>query len=529
MQLEGRKSPRGFSGPPQQIKRASVSTVGDKNRPLRSDLCADVVVVGGGLAGIACALGLSDSGLKVVLLEETGSLGGRARSWTDLKSGDVIDLGPHVLLSEQLNMRAMLKQLGTHERVAWYPSKFITLTQCSRHSGLHSHPLTPPLHLLPSFAALSWREKMSNGPLLWLAMQLDEDDVGRLDDLSAAELLRRYGVAPRFVDWFWASLSMSLLNVPLEQCSAGALMRVCAQMMGHRRYSFGLADCALGELYIPSAMRTIMASGSRVHLRARVVALIYRDGKVSGVLLEDGTRVCATHCVLAVPPQALARLLPARCNAQRPFSETRSFEPSPHVSTYIWLDRKLSAEKLWTRAWLASNLNHDFYDLSNIRAGWRERPSLIASNIVYSHRAESMSDEEIVAATMRELAQVAPAAANAQVLHAVVNRIPMAIPCPMPGTEQRRPSTQTAIGGLLLAGDWTRTQMPACMESAVRSGWLAAERVWSAIGLPRQLALMTQPPEGIAGLVHRVARHARQRNQRGPHVPELAMQMPRDA
>ena len=453
----------------------------------RADQYADVVIVGGGLAGIACAIGLHGSGLKVVLLEETGSLGGRARSWVDRMSGDVIDIGPHVLLGEDTNLLALLDQLGTSGHIVWQRER------------------RPP--------GASLRDKLSNRAVLWLAMQMREEDVLRLDDMSAADLLHRYDVAPRLIEWFWASVCLSALNVPLEQCSAGALMRVYSQYVSHPR-RLGFADCGLGDLYVPAALRSIMAAGGRVHLRTRVVALVLHCGKAAGVLLEDGTRINATHCVMAMPPQSLARLLPARCRAQRPFCDTRVFEPSPQVSVYLWLDRKLASDRYWARAACGTQLNNEFYDLSNIRTGWSGRASVIAGNIIHSHRADNLSDEELIAATLAELADVVPGASRARVLHSVVNRIPMAVPCPAPGTEQKRPDTTTTIPGLFLAGDWTRTHLPACMESAVRSGWLAAEGVWSAIGRPRSVACPSRPPEGVAGLVQRVMSRAR----RAPHV-----------
>ncbi len=484
-----------------------------------AELHADVVIVGGGLAGIACAVGLRDSGLQVLLLEETGSLGGRSRSWTDQRSGDVIDIGPHVLLSEDANLRALLRQLGTHQHIAWQNDGLPRLIgdgaadAIAARGALHRNAGSG---LLPGL-----RDQLSCSALLWMAMLLVEADIEQLDELSAIELLHHHRVAPRSIRRFWASICLSLLKTPLEQCSAGALMRVYAQWLGHRRCRIGLARCALGELYVPAALRMIASAGGRVHLHARVVALIYCDGRAQGVMLEDGTRVSARSCVMAIPPQALARLLPARCQARPPFSDTGAFKPSPHVSVYLWLDRKLSCEKFWTCAPAGEALNREFHDLSNIRTDWHQRCSVIASNIVDSVRTEAMSDEEIIATTMRELAQATPVAQRSKILHAIVNRIPMAIPCPAPGTECKRPDVLTSIPGLLLAGDWTRTQLPACMEGAVRSGWLAAEQVLSARGRPRQLALPTRPPEGLVGLVHRYG--VRMRRGRGPSpLPEPA-------
>lgn len=78
--------------------------------------------------------------------------------------------------------------------------------------------------------------------------------------------------------------------------------------------------------------------------------------------------------------------------------------------------------------------------------------------IIYSHRAAGMSDDAIVAATVQEIARFAPAARNARLLHADLHRTSMAIACPNPGTEMKRPATASALPRLFLAGDWTRTR-----------------------------------------------------------------------
>jgi flavin-dependent amine oxidoreductase len=212
-----------------------------------------------------------------------------------------------------------------------------------------------------------------------------------------------------------------------------------------------------------------------------------------GVRLRDGAHVRADHVVAALPPQALAKLGLA----------APAFEPSPYISCYLWFDRKLTRERFWAQLGVLGRLNTDFYDLSNIRRGWAGRPSLIASNIIYSHRANAMPDAEIVAATQREIAAFIPGAAAARVVHAVVNRIAMAIPCPLPGSESQRPAPSASI-----AGDWTRTGLPCSMESAVRSGLLAAGEI-----LHQDLALPVRPSDGVAGLVQKL------RPRRAARVP----------
>jgi len=451
-----------------------------------------VIIVGGGLAGLACGVALSDAGLRVTLIERERSLGGRARSWTDPASGDTIDLGPHVVHSEYRNMLAFLERLGTRELICWQPEKLITFS-----SGmmLRHRPLPPPFSLLPDMIAgsrLPARDLWSNNRATWRALAFTEDDVPELDPVSAADYLRAAGASEPMIDWFWSFIALAIMNVPLERCSAAALLRVHSQLIGYRRLHFGFPALGLAELFAPQAAQAIERGGGRVVLGTGVAAI-----ERASVVLRDGARIAADQVVAALPPDALREL----------GLEVPWFEPSPYISCYLWFDRKLGAERFWAQLGGLERLNTDFYDLANIRRGWSGRPSVIASNIIYSHRAHGLSDSEIVAATQREIAHFIPAAAAARVVQAAVNRIPMAITCPLPGAETARPAAN-ALPGLWLAGDWTRTGLPSSMESAVRSGRLAAEEVLRAAGRPAQLALAPRPTEGLARLARLLSRRA---------------------
>ena len=445
-----------------------------------------VAIVGGGLAGLACGVALADAGLRVTVIERERELGGRARSWTDPATGDTIDLGPHVLHSEYRNMLAFLERLGTRERISWQPDKFITLADGERRVVLRHRRLPPPFSLLPdlvSQSGLALRDLWSNNRPTWAAMRFGEEDVPALDRWSALDYLRASGVTEPMTDWFWRFAALSVLNVPLERCSAAALLRVHSKLIGYWRLHFGFPAVGLNEVFAPQAQRIIEAHGGQVLTQAEVVHI---DARV--LTLASGAKLVADHVIDTRPP---ARL-----------------EPSPYISCYLWYDRKLTRERSWAQLGALKRLNTDFYDLSNIRLGWANRPSVIASNIIYAHRAKAMSDAQIVAATEREIAAFA---GEGTVVHAVVNRIPMVIPCPVPGSETERPAPSAAI-----AGDWTRTGQPCSMESAVRSGWMAAEEVLRLAGRPRKLALDAALTEGLAGLVRRARRAARGRAWRTP-------------
>jgi squalene-associated FAD-dependent desaturase len=481
---------------------------------------ADVLVAGAGIAGLACAAALADIGLRVLVFEQDATAGGRASSWSDPASGVVLDIGPHVLTSEHRNMIALLERLGSADQVLWQEQPMITLLDAGRRIRMRSSALPPPLHGLPNLRqalrCVSLVDLWSNRRMAWRAARMSESESLELDGVDARRYLREQGVTERFIDWFWSSACLALLNVPLEHCSATALMRVFRLMLGRSGYYFGFARCSLAELYVPGCVHAVERAGGQVLLSSRVASIEIDENSFKAFVLEDGQVVEAPSAVLAVPPAALKRMLPKCGGALEPETALGSatpleavvraaerFEGSPYVTTYLWFDRKITAEKFWARVWAPADLNTDFYDLSNIRDDLQESPSLIACNAIHAFDAWNWSDEAIVRRTVEEISEFAPVAAGAVVKRFVVHRTPMAIPRPVPGIETTRPPVATDIGGLWLAGDWTRTGLPASMESATRSGALAAEALAQALGRPLSLAEPVPETVGLMALLRK--------------------------
>jgi 15-cis-phytoene desaturase len=441
-----------------------------------------VVVVGGGLAGLSCAVALADQGLKVTVLEAAPGLGGRASSWQHAATGDMVDIGPHIFHSEYHNMLAFLERLGTSRLITWQPGKVMTIA---------SKPQATPLHL---------EDYLSMARVAMRGMKFGEEQVEELDDISALDYLRQQGVSEDLIDRWWRFAAMMVCNVPLERCSAASLLRIHAQLSGYKELHFGFGAVGLGELYTDQATKLIEDAGGRVLTGTMVTALLL-DRRADGVLLEDGSKLFAETVVSAVPPWQLFDMLPPSLAAQAPFEDVGDVEPSPYISCYLWFDRELKTERFFSHLWSPRRLNYDFYDLCQIRQGWQGRPTVIASNIIYSHRAQGMTDEEIVRETVGEIAEFAPLAAQAKVVHADIHRIPMAVPCPVPGFERKRPPARSPVPGLVLAGDWTRTHMPCTMEGAVKSGFTAAEQVLAERGQEASFAIPSRTYDGVAGMV----------------------------
>lgn len=472
-------------------------------------LTPDLLVVGAGIAGLACALAAADAGLRVMVLEAAPEAGGRAASCTDEVTGTRVDIGPHVVSTEHRNYLALLRRLGTDGQLDWQRRPLITLLDGKGPLRMPSWRWPPPLHGLPmlpgALSRLSPLDALSHARLAWAAARTDEQALRELDAEDALAWLRAHGVRPRAIEWFWRSAVLALLNVRLEQCSAAAAMRVFRLMLGRSGWHFGFPRAGLADLVVPGCTGAILRSGGQLLHGARVRRLLAGPDGPQGVETVDGHRLAARRVVLALPPQALAEVLGASAlPALQPLA-TRAgyFRAVPYLSTYLWFDRPIGTERFWARAWSPQGLNTDFYDLARIRPALHGKPSLVACNAIGPQVRDDWDDARIVEHTVQEIAEFAPAARQARVLHARVHRIAQAIPQPRPGSEQLRPPVATALPRLWLAGDWCDTAVPCSMESAARAGALAAEAVLADAGRPRRLAIDPPETQGLVALLRR--------------------------
>jgi 15-cis-phytoene desaturase len=445
--------------------------------------------------------------MSVAVFERSEILGGRAASWKDEKTGVPIHIGPHILLSAYPNMKKLMTLLGTTHHVDWLASNFIRLVDGERFYEVKAAPLPPPFHFLPSMITdpnLSTRDLLSNTRVALYAMRMSPEDIRYLDVMNAVSFLRRMGVSWNMIHRFWTFICMSILNVPLELCSAGALMRFFQLMLGHSDTVFGLPKVGLGDLFAPQAVDYLRERGGSVHLKTEVKGFLVEEGECRGLQLSRNRTVRAKSVIATLPPQALRALVAPEWAGYKFVQDLSVFEPCPYIASYLFFDRKLSDMKFWARVHRPTDLNCDFYDLSNINPEVFGSNSMITSNIIYCHRAEHLSDAQVVQATLAELRENLPSAREAKLVHSVVNRIPMAIHCPFPGTESARPPVNTPIPGFYLAGDWVQTGVPSSMEGAVRAGWVAAEQVLASRGVTLRFAEEAEPLRGLTGVVNRV-------------------------
>ncbi len=438
----------------------------------------DIVVIGGGVAGLSAAAALSEAGARVLVLEARPALGGRASAFTDPATGETVDNGQHLMLGCYHETLAFLARIGASRNVQIQAGLEVPFVGQTGHlSTLSCPPLPSPLHL---FAGLMEWDAIALGDVLSALnlaapirrarryLRTGKGVLPAWEGETVENWLIRNGQSRRLRDMLWAPLALAALNQPANQAAAPVFVRVLAQMFGPdpRDSAVVMPLKPLDALYAEPAREFIEAHGGEVRLScpARV-----RIGEERVAYVEArGERVETAAVIVSVPWFALTDTVTGDIHPlEGILSASRAVVASPIVTVNLWLDRGvLPAPFLGlpgrTFQWVFDKrqvIGDSASHLSSVSSG--------AAAVV------AQSNEALAALAHGELTSALPAARAAQVLRSVVVRERRATFSLAPG-QPPRPGTETPVRGLLLAGDWVETGLPATIEGAVVSGHRAA-------------------------------------------------------
>jgi squalene-associated FAD-dependent desaturase len=448
---------------------------------------AHVIVIGGGLAGLAASVALAGHGLRVSLLEKNPRLGGRATSYR-LPSGEYIDNCQHVTLRCCTNLEDFYRRIGVADKIRYYDE--LLFSDSKRRRGVIKRSSLPaPFHTAPSFAAfplLSITDKYFIARAM-LTILRSGGTPQFVSGITMLEWLRRQRQTPSAIDRFWRVVLVSALNEDLDRTGAnyGILVFWKAFLSNSAGFGMGLPAVPLADLYASCAER-IERSGGEVRTRCSVGELCLSNGNITGVRVEGDGEVSADYYVCAMPFDRLLKIIPSALRETETFSNLEHLRVSPITGVHMWFDRSVMPEPFVT------SVDGTIQWVFN-RTGRYVQIVVSASNGL-----SNLSQQEIIDICLRELSDLLPDAKDAQLQRAVVIRENAATFSPAPGSDRWRPSQKTTIRNLLLAGDWTRTGWPATMEGAVRSGYEAAEAILAMEGSPASLIRPELPSSGVA-------------------------------
>jgi squalene-associated FAD-dependent desaturase len=451
----------------------------------------EILIIGGGFAGLAAGVALSGAGKRVRLLEQKPYLGGRARSFRHPPTGSTVDNGQHILMGCYHETIKFLRTIGTEDRVRFQPRLEVHFADRRRgFTSLACPSLPAPWHLLAgvlksnSFGLGEKLEVLRFGR----ALQSMDSQKLNLGCLTVDEWMSRMGQCERVRRNFWDLLCLAALNEDPHIAAASVFEPVLrlALFQSAADSRIGLAASGLSECYTEAATAFIQSRDGAVELDRNVTGFIFTGAAENGgarggprpklacrgVKLAEGSTVEADIVLSAVPCFQLAQLLPGELFRTEPFfAGLASMRPAPIISLNLWLDREISGLEF---AGLRGTALQWFFNKGKILRSGEHYVSLVISG---AHGHIQREKDELLDLALGELRELFPAAREAKVLHSLAVKERFATFSPTVEAVQLRPSAVTPVEGLYLAGDWTQTGLPATIEGAVRSGYTAAAEI----------------------------------------------------
>jgi hydroxysqualene dehydroxylase len=427
----------------------------------------DVLVAGGGLAGIAAALACADAGLEVVLAERRAVLGGATYSVE--RDGRLIDNGQHVFLRCCTSYRDLLRRLGSERMTELQPRLEIPLAlPGGAVRRLRRAPLPAPLHLAPvllRLPGLSAVERLRAATAVLALRGVDPADPAA-DARALGEWLRERRQSTRAVHTLWELIVRPTLNLRAEDASLAMAARVfrTGLLEGADAGDIGWASAPLRRVHGDAAARALAEAGVAVRLHASAGAIDRRgDVLVANV---GGEEIAAESVIACMPPRQAVRALPP---AALDPGTAAALGTSPILNLHVVYDRPVTDLRI---AAAARGPVQWVFDRTAAAGGGGGQ--YLAVTLSAADDLADWSTARLRTLFEPALADLFPPARSARMEEFFVTRERHATFRAAPGSGRSRPAARTPVAGLYLAGAWTQTGWPDTMEGAVRSGRTAA-------------------------------------------------------
>lgn len=443
------------------------------------------VIAGGGVAGLAAAVFLDELGFHVTLLEKKPKLGGRTYSFTDRVTGMSVDNGQHLLIGAYHDTWRYLRAVGASSRVhTQIPSIIPLANDSNKIANLSLADLPPPLPLLSAilrFKHFSWRDRLAVLRAGLAVKRLLRSDAMPPADMSVAEWLASCHQTQVAMRVLWEPLTLATLNDTPEKTTADGLVQVLqGSFFGSRRDPYLVFPRApLSDVLVKPAEAYLQQRGHMIHSSRGVAEIRILDGRAKSILTSDGEVFKPDLCISALPFRDLLRVLPPAFIKSSPaLFPVRNFTSSPIVSINLFYDRPVMHTPLLGAC--AGDV-HWFFCRNLMDQSLQNSPHKIPMQHIVGVKSgaydwQQLDKSEMIHRTRTQLENLLPAARQTRLQHALVNRENSATLASGPGINTARPA-QKLLSNFYLVGDWTRTGLPATIESAVRSARMMSEEI----------------------------------------------------
>ncbi len=422
-----------------------------------------VAVIGAGLAGLTAASLLSRKGFGVIVIEKKAIPGGRTFSLPNPRSGGWMDNGQHILMGCYAHTLLFLNDL--HQSDALRNGSLLTKVRKIRYRD-ESGTVTMPLSLAGLLAFKRWSlpERIA-----FLARFRGIISQRNNHGNTIGEGLKKHHQSERHRKYFWKPLCLAIMNETIGVADPTIFFAALRTIFSGRKNSaIYVPAVSLKDLFINPALKIIGEHEGEIRCGTNALKIINSCNHVNGIELSDGKVISADYYVSALPLWDLQKILSFEQQVQL-WNEPVICLTSPIISAYIRyqnLPACFSPLKPMTGCyggiiqWLFVRADHS-----------------VAVTISAAQALENIPAEVIKEKILNDLRRLFGAQVNQNISSILVIKERRATFSLRHDRPIFRPPVETAWKNFFIAGDGTDTGLPSTIESAVRSGYQAAEKI----------------------------------------------------
>lgn len=422
------------------------------------------LVIGGGFAGLSAAVYLSNKDHNVTLIESSPKLGGRAFSILNPETGSEFDNGQHIMMGCYKETLAFLSLINAQHLLVKPGSLLINFVKkdgviYKLSASSHHYPFNL-LKALLNFKALRFRSRIK---IIDLFLDLVCCYACDLKGKSVKEWLLDKRQTDEAIRNFWGIIAIGALNTEIDRASAQIFASILKRIFfdGTESSAILLAKSNLNSLYVYPSLEFLRSRGADVRLSERVIKFETSHQKITRVLCNRSAYESFDFVISAVPSYSLIRILDNSSigNVRIPVLEYSSI-----LNVHLWLSENPFSEP--------------FYGFLDGEIHWLfNHGSHISLTISGADRYNDLPDEKILQTIYSDLEIFFTIFNSSLVTEYKIIKEKRATFIPDMKSIESRSSIKSPINNLILAGDWTNTELPSTIESAVLSGRIAADSV----------------------------------------------------
>lgn len=418
----------------------------------------DVVIIGGGLAGLVAANFLVQSDLSVLVVEKGKTVGGRAK--TDRINNQLFNIGPHALYKKG-KAKPILEQLGIELHAKSPKLDGIVIE--------NNISYTAPYNPIGVFATryFNWKDRFQ-----WLKAILTILNT-RTDSLSQKTF-------SQWVEQVSPSKPVQSILLLLGRLStySNAPDRVSAKIVVSQ-----LQSVMKGVLYLDGGWQTMIdqlhnkAVMQGVEIRShktvkQVVPLLTKHEKAFQISLSNGENISTKNILSTTSPLELLNML----GEHAPQSMKNFFSqitPVKGATLDVALSQLPNPSKLF-----ALGVNDPlYYSVHSTYAQLSNDPKNIILHVFkYLQPNEQVNPKVVRLELELFLETIQPGWKQYVIASRFIPHITVNERLPFPGDEMQIESSKSAIPGLYLAGDWASPDS-ILSEATISSAKLAANEI----------------------------------------------------